>query len=49
MMAGAKTLSTKGRNIHRIIPALFCASLVFSIGIGSALATPEIRMLLIPK
>ena len=42
-MAGAKTLSTKGRNIHSIIPALFCASLVFSIGIGSAQATPVER------
>ena len=43
MKAGAKTLYMKRRNIHSIIPALFCASLVFSIGIGSALATPAER------
>jgi tetratricopeptide (TPR) repeat protein len=38
MMAAAKTLSTKGLSIHSIIPVLISVSLVFSIGIGSALA-----------
>jgi len=42
-MAGFKTLSTKRRNIHSIIPVLFCGSLVFSIGISSAWATPVER------
>src|SRR4030042_2615280 len=43
MMAGAKTLSLKRRNIHSIIPALFCASLVFSIGTISVWASPVER------
>jgi len=43
-MAAAKTRPTKGRNIHSIILALFCASLVFSISIGSAQATPADRL-----
>ena len=42
-MAAAKTLSTKGQNIHSMIPALFCVSLVLSVGIGSARATPVER------
>ena len=37
------TRSTKGLNRHSIIPALFCVSFVFFIGIGSALATPVKR------
>jgi tetratricopeptide (TPR) repeat protein len=43
MMAAATTLSTKGLNKHSIIPALICISLVFSIGIRSAPATPVKR------